>query len=99
MKNYLLILLSFIIPPFASQVNLCLELNKGYFINNCGKDSSGSDCVFHIPGDEIAKVVRTDLNAYMKRSPYHLHLLYLQIENGHPTPKNIYKALLKAKAI
>jgi len=44
-------------------------------------------------GDVIAHVGRTGLNAYKKRSPTHLHLMYLQVEDGYPKPKNIYKNL------
>jgi hypothetical protein len=49
------------------------------------------------PGDVIAEVGRTGLNAYKKRSPTHLHLTYLQLTDGLPRPKNIYKELLASK--
>lgn len=45
-------------------------------------------------GDVIAHVGRTGLNAYKKRSPTHLHLMYMNIVDGYPKPKNIYKELL-----
>jgi peptidoglycan LD-endopeptidase LytH len=48
-------------------------------------------------GDTIAEVGRTGLNAYKKRSPTHLHIMYLQVEDGYPKPYNIYKDLLSAK--
>jgi murein DD-endopeptidase MepM/ murein hydrolase activator NlpD len=48
------------------------------------------------PGDTIAKVGRTGLNAYKKRSPTHLHLTYLIIKDGYPKPENIYKDLKRA---
>lgn len=48
-------------------------------------------------GDVIAHVGRTGLNAYKKRSPTHLHLMFLQVEDGCPKPKNIYEELLNAK--
>jgi peptidoglycan LD-endopeptidase LytH len=48
-------------------------------------------------GDVIAECGRTGLNAYKKRSPTHLHLMYLQVEDGYPKPKNIYEELLNAK--
>jgi peptidoglycan LD-endopeptidase LytH len=51
------------------------------------------------PGDLIAEVGRTGLNAYKKRSPTHLHLTYLQLVNGLPAPKNIYKELLNSKLL
>ena len=45
------------------------------------------------PGDVIAFVGRSGLNAYKKRSPTHLHLTYLQIKDGYPRPENIYPEL------
>lgn len=48
-------------------------------------------------GDIIAHVGRTGLNAYKKRSPTHLHLMFLQVEDSYPRPKNIYDELLNAK--
>jgi hypothetical protein len=48
-------------------------------------------------GDKIAECGRTGLNAYKKRSPTHLHLMFLQVEDGYPKPKNIYDELLNAK--
>ncbi len=48
-------------------------------------------------GDVIAHVGRTGLNAYKKRSPTHLHLMFMQVEDGYPKPKNIYNELTNAK--
>lgn len=48
-------------------------------------------------GDKIAECGRTGLNAYKKRSPTHLHLMFLQVEDGYPKPKNIYNELVNAK--
>ncbi len=49
-------------------------------------------------GDQIAEVGRTGYNAFAKRSPTHLHLMYLQIQpNGLPEPENPYQWLLSAK--
>jgi murein DD-endopeptidase MepM/ murein hydrolase activator NlpD len=48
-------------------------------------------------GDKIAECGRTGLNAYKKRSPTHLHLMFLQVEDGYPKPENIYNELLNAK--
>ncbi len=49
-------------------------------------------------GDRIAEVGRTGYNAFAKRSPTHLHLMYLQIQaNGLPEPENPYEWLLMAK--
>jgi murein DD-endopeptidase MepM/ murein hydrolase activator NlpD len=49
------------------------------------------------PGDVIAEVGRTGLNAHKRRSPSHLHLTYLAIVNGLPVPRNIYKELRGSK--
>lgn len=51
------------------------------------------------PGDPIAAVGRTGLNAYKKRSPSHLHLTYLAIVQGLPEPRNIYNELLQSMLI
>ena len=48
------------------------------------------------PGDTIAKIGRTGLNAYRKRSPTHLHLTFLRIKNGYPRPENIFTDLRRA---
>ncbi len=50
-------------------------------------------------GDEIATVGRTGKSAYAKRSPTHLHLMYLTLKEGYPKAENIYKELLQAKVI
>ena len=50
------------------------------------------------PGQSIAAVGRTGLNAYKERSPTHLHLTQLEIsETGSPESVNIYSKLIKAK--
>ena len=52
------------------------------------------------PGDKIAEMGRSGLNAYKKRSPTHLHLMYLNIDqNGEVIPINIYQELLTLKTI
>jgi peptidoglycan LD-endopeptidase LytH len=51
------------------------------------------------PGDIIADVGRTGLNARKTRSPSHLHLTYLSIVNGLPVSINIYRELLRSKLI
>ena len=48
------------------------------------------------PGDVIANVGRTGLNAFKRRSPTHLHITYLSIIDGLPVPRNIYKELVNA---
>ncbi|NVN97808.1 MAG: M23 family metallopeptidase [Geobacteraceae bacterium] len=45
------------------------------------------------PGDRIATVGRTGLNARKKRSPTHLHLTCLKLDNGYPKPENIFQDL------
>jgi peptidoglycan LD-endopeptidase LytH len=62
--------------------NSSVHVEVGYFIK---------------PGDVIAYVGRTGLNAFKHRSPTHLHITYLSISEGLPVPKNIYKELLKSK--
>jgi len=49
------------------------------------------------PGDIIAYVGRTGLNASKRRSPTHLHITYLSILEGLPFPRNIYKELLQSR--
>ncbi len=49
------------------------------------------------PGDPIALVGRTGLNAYKKRSPTHLHITALKLGNGTLTPVNLYPLLLRCK--
>lgn len=49
------------------------------------------------PGDPIATVGRTGLNAYRRSSPTHLHWMYLDINNGLPRPRNTYDALSRCK--
>jgi len=48
------------------------------------------------PGDGIATVGRSGLNAFKKRSPTHLHLTYLQIRDGYPRPVRISWQWLQA---
>ncbi|MFD1141676.1 M23 family metallopeptidase [Larkinella insperata] len=49
-------------------------------------------------GQKISEVGRTGYNAYATRSPTHLHLMYLQIqEDGLPIPRNPYSWLLSAR--
>jgi peptidoglycan LD-endopeptidase LytH len=48
------------------------------------------------PGDTIAQVGRTGLNAFKNRSPTHLHLTFLRLEDGYPKPENIFAELRQA---
>jgi peptidoglycan LD-endopeptidase LytH len=48
-------------------------------------------------GDKIAEMGRSGYNAYQKRSPTHLHLMYLSLDSlGQPTPANTYDWLLQS---
>jgi peptidoglycan LD-endopeptidase LytH len=50
------------------------------------------------PGDTIATVGRTGLNASMKRSPTHLHFMELKIgPDCYPRPSNLYGILIRTK--
>lgn len=48
-------------------------------------------------GDKIAEMGRSGFNAYKKRSPTHLHLMYLQLDSlGLPEPRNTYEWMLQS---
>jgi hypothetical protein len=48
-------------------------------------------------GDKISEMGRSGYNAYQKRSPTHLHLMYLELDSeGLPTPYNTYEWLKNA---
>jgi hypothetical protein len=48
-------------------------------------------------GDKIAEVGRSGFNAYKKRSPTHLHLMYLQLDSSaYPEPYNTYNWMYMA---
>jgi peptidoglycan LD-endopeptidase LytH len=50
------------------------------------------------PGDILGTVGRTGVHAYAKRSPTHLHIMYLKYpENGYPIPENVTYLLIAAK--
>ncbi|MDP4117021.1 MAG: M23 family metallopeptidase [Bacteroidota bacterium] len=67
-----------------------------YYAHNSEVKVNAGDVVK--PGDVIAFVGRTGLNAFNKRSPTHLHLMCLRLDNtGIPVPYSIYKELLKMK--
>jgi len=51
------------------------------------------------PGDPIALVGRTGLNAYRRRSPTHLHLTYLEWKTGSFAPRTIYRQLLESRVV
>ncbi|MFH0783970.1 MAG: M23 family metallopeptidase [Pseudomonadota bacterium] len=48
------------------------------------------------PGEFLATVGRSGLNAAKKRSPTHLHLTVLEVKNGKPLPLNVYNDLAHA---
>lgn len=50
-----------------------------------------------IPGDTLATVGRSGLNAAKRRSPTHLHFSVLKLVNGQPLPLNVYKDLLRTR--
>ncbi len=59
--------------------------NNKVFVNPC-------DIVN--PGDTIATVGRTGLNAFKKRSPTHLHIMQLKLDSTYyPRPVNCYQDL------
>jgi murein DD-endopeptidase MepM/ murein hydrolase activator NlpD len=52
------------------------------------------------PGDLLATVGRTGLNAFKRRSPTHLHVMRLELDStNYPRPKNLYHDLVKAKML
>ncbi len=51
------------------------------------------------PGDVLATVGRSGLNAAKRRSPTHLHLTVLEMKNGRPVPVNVYRDLVQAQKI
>jgi hypothetical protein len=48
------------------------------------------------PGDQLATVGRSGLNAAKRRSPTHLHFSVLRIVRGEPIPMPVYRELLYA---
>ena len=51
------------------------------------------------PGDLLATVGRSGLNAAKRRSPTHLHLSVLRLQEGQPVPVRIYNDLQRAGSI
>jgi murein DD-endopeptidase MepM/ murein hydrolase activator NlpD len=50
------------------------------------------------PGDFIATVGRTGINAFKERSPTHLHFSYLEVYDGNVVARNLYRDLVKKQA-
>ncbi len=48
------------------------------------------------PGDVLATVGRSGLNAAKRRSPTHLHFSVLRLTDGKPLPLNVYSGLQRA---
>ena len=48
-------------------------------------------------GDVLATVGRSGKNAAASRSPTHLHIAWLVIDEGYPRPNDLYHVLLKAR--
>lgn len=52
------------------------------------------------PGAVLGTVGRTGVNAVKKRSPTHLHIMYLSWpDNGYPFPRRVYNYLIHTKLI
>ncbi len=67
-----------------------------YYAHNQSLSISVGEIV--VPGQKIAEVGRTGLNAFKERSPTHLHITRLIVsENGVPESKDIYPQLIAAK--
>lgn len=49
------------------------------------------------PGTELGTLGRTGRNAYERRSPTHLHLMYVRSIDGDLIPEDIYSDLINAK--
>ncbi len=50
------------------------------------------------PGDSLAAVGRSGLNAAKRRSPTHLHFSVLRLEHGQPVPLPVYRELQRARS-
>jgi murein DD-endopeptidase MepM/ murein hydrolase activator NlpD len=51
------------------------------------------------PGDLLATVGRSGLNAAKKRSPTHLHLTVLKLKEGRAEPLEVYRDLVRARSV
>lgn len=78
----------YIYDPYAN--------NIFYYAHNNRLFAGPGDMV--TPGQVIATVGRTGINASKKRSPTHLHIMQLILDsNNYPRPADCYKNLIKAK--
>jgi hypothetical protein len=48
-------------------------------------------------GNMPASVCRSDYNAAKRRSPTHLHLIVLRVQDGRVAPLDVYKDLKRAR--
>ena len=70
----------------------CLDGLFFYAHNNIVKVTPGQ---WVTAGEKIAEMGRSGFNAYKKRSPTHLHLMYLKLTpEGLPEPENTYDWLM-----
>lgn len=51
------------------------------------------------PGDLLASVGRSGYNAAKRRSPSHLHLSVMRIEDGRPLPLDVFRELARARMV
>jgi murein DD-endopeptidase MepM/ murein hydrolase activator NlpD len=51
------------------------------------------------PGDDLATVGRSGLNAAKRRSPTHLHFSVLGLADGKPLPLNVYTSLQQSRLV
>lgn len=51
------------------------------------------------PGDLLATVGRSGLNAAKRRSPTHLHFSVLRLKKGQPVPVPVYRELQRARSV
>lgn len=51
------------------------------------------------PGDPLATVGRSGLNAAKRRSPTHLHFSVLRLVDGRPQPLNVYSSLQRSEKV
>lgn len=52
-----------------------------------------------MPGDLLATMGRSGLNAAKRRSPTHLHFSVLRLKNGQPLPLSVYSELQQSRSI
>jgi hypothetical protein len=73
--------------------------SNGFFYYAHLKDVSVKVGDYVKPGSILGTIGRTGKNAYPKRSPTHLHIMYVRSNNGDLIPENIYNILCESKVI